>query len=112
MRDFLRSSGRRVRAGWFWPLVLLALLNCILDTRGTGAGGGGGPTVAFDGGPDPRSSAVMCDIPMPLSNTCADATSIGIGISTSRAAIALAQGETSSISLDFSTNAISQCGGP
>jgi hypothetical protein len=111
MRGFLKSSARWLRAGWFWPLVLLALPNCGLSTEVPP-----GNPPAFKGGPEPRSSAVMCDIPKvpdPASNGCASSTEIGAGISTEHAAVALAQGEHSSIALDFSAAALAACsGGP
>ena len=57
MRSFVKSIGPRARAGWFLPLLLLALPNCALQV-----GGLTNPD-AFDGGPQPESSAIMCDIP-------------------------------------------------
>jgi hypothetical protein len=57
MLDFLKSTGRRLRAGGFCPLALLALSGCALQAGGLTIPG------AFDGGPSPRTSAVMCDIP-------------------------------------------------
>ncbi len=108
MRDFLTSSGRRLRAGWFWPLALLALPNCALSV------GGLGPPPVFDGGPEPRTSAVMCDIPKvpaPGSSDCASVSEAVSGMSMSRAAIALVQGENNPLALDFSKAATDACGG-
>ena len=36
MRDSLKLSLRRVRVGWFWPLLLLALPNCTFEVSGLG----------------------------------------------------------------------------
>src|SRR5437899_1446260 len=98
MHAFLKQSGSWVRAGWFWPLVLLALPNCagILGVRDWGPGGNGdGPTPFFEPGLEPRSSAIMCDIPMPaeLSGISDCATDVVSGMPTEYAAVALAQGE-------------------
>jgi hypothetical protein len=94
MHDFLKSSGRRLRAGWFWPLVLLALPNCVLQS------GGFGPPPVYDGGSNP-TSAIMCDIPKVLETDCATSTEIGLGMPTSHAAVGLVQGEQSSLVLDL-----------
>jgi hypothetical protein len=110
MHAFLKRNSHWLRTSWLWPLVLLALPNCGLSTDVTP-----GPPPAFDPGPAPISSVVMCDIPkVPNagSNGCANSTETGFGISMSRAAIALAQGEKASIALDFSKAATTACGGP
>ena len=117
MRDFLRSTGGPVWMGLFWPLVLLALsggLLTVLSSCALQAGGLPGLPSAFDGGPEPRTSAVMCDIPKvpsPGSNDCANSTETGFGMSMSRAAVALVQGESSSLALDVSPAATNACGG-
>jgi len=108
MRSFVKSIGPRVRAGWFLPLLLLALPNCALQV-----GGIANPD-AFDAGPQPESSAIMCDIPKvpdPGSNGCATSTETGLGLSLAHAAVALAQGEQTSIGLDLSAAAEASCGG-
>jgi hypothetical protein len=99
MRDVLKSSGCRLRGGWFWPLVLLALPACGLNTRGTGP--------AFDPGSEPRTGRIMCDIPkVPEegSNPCATEADVNEGIPLEEAAIALRNGKSSTIGLglDFS----------
>ena len=99
MRDVLKSSGRRLRGGWFWRLVLLALPACGLITSGTGP--------AFDPGSGPRTGLVMCDIPKvpeERSNPCATEADLNVGIPLAEAAIALRNGKSSTIGLglDFS----------
>jgi hypothetical protein len=108
MRTFVRSSGRWLRAGWFLPLVLLVVPNCALQA------GGYGPPPVFDPGPQPRTSAILCDIPRvpaPGSDGCANSTETGLGMPLAYAAVALAQGEQSSIVLDLSPAAEAACGG-
>ncbi|MBY0276346.1 hypothetical protein K2Z84_13455 [Candidatus Binatia bacterium] len=108
MRSFVKSIGPRARAGWLLPLLLLALPNCALQV-----GGIANPD-AFDAGPVPESSAIMCDIPkVPIagSDDCADSTETGLGMSQARAAVALVQGEQASIVLDLSAAAEASCGG-
>ena len=120
MRDLLKSSRHWLRAGWLVPVVLLALPNCGLPsgdggTGGTGGEGGGSkPPKTFQGGPEPRSSAVMCDIPKmpdPASNGCATSADIANGMSTGHAAVALNQGESKYVSLDYSSSALAACSG-
>jgi hypothetical protein len=109
MRDVLKSSGRRWRAGWVWPLVLLALPNCAFQTHGLPGDD------AFQGGNEPRSSAIMCDIPkVPAigSSDCASPSEAQSGIPREFAAVALAEGRKNSIALDFSAAAIAMCSGP
>ena len=86
MHELLKRSGRWLSVGWFWPLALLALPNCALPV------GGIGPDVQFDPGPEPRTSAIMCDIPQVPTTVpnCASPTDIGYGISFAHAAVALA----------------------
>jgi hypothetical protein len=110
MGDWLKSMGRRLRTAWVWPLALLALPNCILDT------GSYGPPPVFKGGPEPRTGVIMCDIPRVSSSVegtnCATPTEAEVGLPLARAAVALAQGESQSLALDFSADAIAACGGP
>jgi hypothetical protein len=108
MRTFVKSSGRWLHPGWLLPLVLLAIPNCYLPV------GGLGPPPVFDPGPQPDSSAIMCDIPKPLppgSDGCANSMEVGLGMPLEHAAVALAQGEQSSIVLDLSQAAEAACGG-
>jgi hypothetical protein len=109
MRGFLKSSPRWVHAGWLLPLVLLALPNCMLNSEGLGVG-----DVAFDPGTEPRTEAVMCDIPIvpPPGDNCATPTEIGFGIPLMSAATALAQSQSNSLALDFSESSVTTCGGP
>ena len=118
MGDFLKSTDRRLLAALFWPLALLALSSgLLLVLSGCALQAGGiqvGPPPVFDGGPEPQTSAVMCDIPkvqQPGSTGCADSTEAGFGMSMSRAAVALVQGESSSLALDLSPAATKACGG-
>jgi hypothetical protein len=106
MREFLKSSARGLRAGWFWPLVLLALPNCsqLLGVEDWEAG------KAFNPGPAPLTSAIMCDIPH-LPDTVPDCAMDAVsGMPKEYAAVALAQGEQNSLVYDFSAIA-SSCGG-
>jgi hypothetical protein len=102
MLEFLKSSGRRLRDGWFWPLVLLALPNCAFQV-----GGLPGDPTQFQPGSAPISDTVMCDIPKPFTTTCGSPAD---GISMSNAAVALAQGQHQNFGLDFSQAAQAQCG--
>jgi len=70
MREFLKSTSRRLPAGWFWPVILLALPNCAglvgIDDWRPSSG---------DPGDVPLTWAIMCDIPQnpdAVSITCAD----------------------------------------
>lgn len=107
MRDFLESCGRRFSAGWFWPLVLLALPNCGLNSAGLQS------SYPFNPGSGPLTGAVMCDIPKVTGEggDCADASEAGSGMSRARAAVALASGEQNTLALDFSEGATTACGG-
>lgn len=108
MRSFVKSIGPRMRAGWLLPLLLLVLPNCALQV-----GGIANPD-AFDAGPVPESSTIMCDIPKvpsPGSDGCATSTETGLGLSLAHAAVALVQGEQTSIALDLSPAAEASCGG-
>jgi hypothetical protein len=108
MRDFLRSSGRWLSGGWFWPLALLALPACAFQTNGL-------PNPdAFDPGPAPQSSAVMCDIAKPpfddvMSNNCATASDVANGMPLGHAAVALWEGDHKPIGLDYSPDALNAC---
>ena len=93
MRDFLKSSGRWLSVGWFWPLVLLALPDCstLADAD------------PWPRGSEPKTSAVMCDIPKPFTTQCADPSELGVNVSTTQAAVALATGQSSvnNLALDY-----------
>ena len=119
MRDFLKRSRRWLTVGWFWPLVLLALPTCALDSSGIGGGdqppGGGNDVIAFEPGDEPLTSAVMCDLPQlpadSLEFLCADPVNdIPIGMPDSQAAVALNLGDGNSVVLDYSAAAFNQCG--
>ena len=53
----------------------------------------------------------MCDIPKPLSNHCSSATDRAMGIRMAGAAVALARNQKSTIGLDWSPEALSDCDG-
>ncbi len=96
MRDVRTSSRRWLRTGWFWPLVLLALPDCSQVPR----------FVTFDPGPEPRTSAIMCDIAKVGFPACAAPGDMGTLLT--QAAVALRNGEgLNSIGLDDSPNACS-----
>jgi hypothetical protein len=112
MRDVLTSRGRWLQIGWVLPLALLVLPNCALDSSGTIVFGEDPP--AFDGGSEPRTSAIMCEIPKPQGRggiECADDTDVATGMPLTYAAIALAQNEQYSLGLDYSPGALSECNG-
>jgi hypothetical protein len=107
MRESLKSSARGLLAGWFWPLVLLALPNCGLQNPGWVP-----PAKEFDAGPQPHTSAIMCDLPKYSATTvCATSADVGSGISMSDAAVALVEGRSSTFALDYSKSATQACGG-
>ena len=134
MNRFLRANLRRLNTGIFWMSLLFVLPNCSLDSEGAPFGSGGGSNGGSDGGsdggsngedggsnlskgPEPWNDLVYCDIvewlDPPLDNpSCAGPEAIANGIPLSEAAIALAEGRTSSIGLDYSQDAINECGGP
>src|SRR6185436_8861049 len=99
MRNFLKSSRRWLSTGWFWPLVLLALPTCGLQT-----GGLDGPILQQ--GDELKSSAVMCDIPKFESVQtvlCAkDLEDEKNGIPLAQAAIALATSQSKMFGFDYS----------
>jgi hypothetical protein len=107
MHDLLNSTIRRLKTGWFWPLVLLALPNCSLET------GGLGPALILNRGPLPHGDAVMCDIEkfQGVTRRCASPQDLALGISLPSAAEALVFGQRSSIGLDFSPAATAACSG-
>jgi hypothetical protein len=110
MRDFLKSTGRWLRAACFWPLVLLALPNCTLDFDSVGPQ----PEELFDPGPSPASSAIMCEIPLrdlERVGECATQQDVDEGISFSEAATALAEGRSNPVALDWRPDALAACGG-
>ena len=108
MRTLVTFSSRWLRTGWFLPLLLLMLPNCSLPVDGIG------PPPVFDPGPEPQTSAIMCDIPKvpaPGSGDCASSVETGLGMPLAHAAVALAQGEQNSLALDLSPAAEAACGG-
>jgi hypothetical protein len=109
MRSVLKTGGRRWNLGWLLPLVLLALPNCMLS---------GGPyepdpnAPNFSPGENP-TSAIMCEIPVPLSedeDECATDEELLVGIPMEEAATALNTSQANPIMLDFSTAAQEACG--
>ena len=112
MRGFLKSGPRWLQAGWLLPMVLLALPNCALDSSGTIFDEDPPPVLAFDPGPAPQMSAVMCDIPKPP-NPRESGCAVGdeSDISFASAAVALAEGHSNSLVLDFSPAATGACVG-
>ena len=105
MRDVLKSSARRLSAGWFWPLVLLALPNCSFSH------GLLGPVPNLTPGPNPRTTLIFCDVEKVLQRHCATDADKAIGIRLADAAVALNTGRTSNIGLDDSPAALARCGG-
>jgi hypothetical protein len=105
MRDFLKSTWRRSRTGWYWVLILLVLPNCSFNPGGLGSG------TNLPKGPTPHDSAIFCEIPKALGRHCATAEEQLTGVRLDEAAVALNTGRTSGIGLDFSPGALSRCGG-
>ena len=96
MRDFSRWIMKRLKVGWFWTLVVLALPNCTFHA----------PVVSD------RTTAVFCDIEQPVfGRSCASATEKAVGIRLAAAAVALNAGQTSVVGLDESPEARARCGG-
>ncbi len=128
MRDFLRSSGRWLRTAWIWPLALLMLPMCGLDSSGipcdgsncgcegsecTGDGDGT-PVAPFEPGNDP-TSAIMCDIQVFHDDNvvCASPADLQSYPAMTGNALALNVGEVfGDTALDYSADAIAACGGP
>ena len=109
MRELLKRSRHWLMVGWFWPLVLLALPNCILN-----AGPYEGEKHVFEPGNEPKSSAIMCGIPKAefVQNVvCATDADEEEGIPMAQAAIALRNGVSNIIALDYSPEAVAQCDG-
>ena len=105
MRDALASTVHRLRAGWFWPLVLLALPNCCFCPVA------GAPLPNLDPGPLPRTTLIFCDVERPLQRHCATDTDKALGIRLAAAAVALNTGQSAAIGLDESPDALTRCGG-
>lgn len=105
MRNYLRTSARRLSVGGFWAAVLLVLPNCSLDTTGTAA------PQNFSRGPGPWTSAVSCDIEKASGRRCPAPGELELGIRLSEAAVALAEGRTAPFGLDDSPAARALCGG-
>jgi hypothetical protein len=107
MRDFLKSSARRLAAGWYWPLVILALPNCGLDTTGTCC------ATHLNTGPLPHSDVIFCDIEVFNGRHCPTADELTNGVRLAAAAIALESGQKNNIGLDYSPTGLAACsGGP
>jgi hypothetical protein len=105
MSRSLTSSACRLRAGWFWPLVLVALPNCTFDPQGVSN------TPNLVPGPTPRTTLIFCDVERPLQRHCATVADKALGVRLSEAALALNTGRTSVIGLDDSPAALARCGG-
>lgn len=109
MRDVLKSTRRWRYAGWMLPVVLLALPNCFLDSTGLGI------PDQFDPGDAPLTGAILCDIPkveeLGANGDCANVDEVFSGMPIQHSAVALAEGVSSSLSLDFSPAATSACSG-
>ena len=110
---FTRSSG-----GWFcfWAAALLVLPHCALQHATTAR-----PATNVIRGDTPRSSAIFCDIEKPPPGwtsmmgdpvrRCATADEVREGIRLKEAAVALVAGDTSTIGLDDSPEAMRRCAG-
>ena len=132
MCEFLKVGGRWLRIGWFWAFVLLALPNCGLDAHGCLFSDScppseeeecdpaedvecvdPDPVEEFKPGDEPRSTAIFCDFPKPnFVSVCATAQEALDGLSMAEAAVALVEGRNNDIALDWSDDALNQCGGP
>src|SRR5262245_49834144 len=98
MRHGLKSGRRWLSTGWIWPLALLALPNCILQT------GGLGPPLVFEPGLNP-ADAIMCDIPeIPVEGDECAASDELYGMSLAKAAVALNEGDSNTLVLDWSAS--------
>jgi hypothetical protein len=104
MRSVLKSSVHRLRVGWFWPLVLLALPNCIF-VHGTSGKGNLNP------GPVPQTTLIFCDVELPLQRHCATDDDKKNSIRLAAAAVALNTGQQVWIGLDESPDALARCNG-
>jgi hypothetical protein len=110
MRGFLMARIRRLRVNWFWPLALLVVPGCGLDTSGSC-----GAACSFNAkpGPGPRSGVVFCEIEKPHigPRDCATDEQIkSLAIRLAAGAEALVAGESSSFGLDYSSEAQGHCG--
>jgi hypothetical protein len=105
MRDFLKRRVGRPSVGWLWVVALLALPDCTFNAGGVGSGPNLYPGTA------PHNSAIFCDIEKESGRHCATATDMAMGIRFSAAAVALNTGQTSTIGLDDSPEALARCGG-
>ena len=107
MRDSLKTAGRWLRVGWFWPLALLTFPMCYPDFEFR-------DPPALDPGDEPVTSAIMCDIPIPEWEgiDCLDPSEdVGMFASLASAAVALNLGDIHTPVLDFSSTATAACGG-
>src|SRR5437899_2991869 len=109
-RNSSMRESRTLKVGWsiawLWIVVLLVLPNCSFHPAFVG-----GPGDNLDTGPEPRSSAIFCDIEMVLGRHCASATEKAMGIRLAEAALALNTGQSSNIALDDSPTALASCSG-
>ena len=98
MHDFARRMVKRLRIGWFLPLVVLVLPNCTFEPRLV---------------PTPTFTAVFCDIEKPPAEArhCASEDENANGLRLAEAAIALNRGDTHVLGLDDSPAALARCGG-
>jgi len=103
MRPGLASIARWLRAGWFWPLVLLALPNCSFHPN---------PGINLEPGPQPNTTLIFCDVELvPLQRHCATDVDKQTGIRLAAGAVALNTGQSAAIGLDESPDALARCGG-
>ena len=109
MREFPKRIGRWLSVGWFWPLVLLALPNCVLGMSGL-------PNPNhFNPGSGDLSTGVMCDIPVVPADgvlfPCATPEEITTLMPQGHAALAFNLGEANTnFTLDYSSVSDEQCG--
>jgi hypothetical protein len=86
-------------------LGLVALPDCSFTAPASGPG----PNLKQ--GSTPRTSAIFCDIEVPLGRHCASDDEIAIGVRLSEAAVALTRRDSSTIGIDDSPAALGRCGG-
>lgn len=109
MRNFLKSRGRRLSTGWLWPLVLLALPACFLDS-----GAFPKDPEIFQPGNSPLTGLIMCEIPKVWpGDDCATQEDLdnSVGTPSTSAAVLLNDGGTAETVFDWSDAALLACDG-